>query len=71
MQLCKFIKRLVCISQMKQWFTGAIGYWPERPMELEWVDSGNVGPIVKQSATSQFWGLGLVGFDMGKVKKAE
>uniref|UniRef100_A0A915HKL0 Uncharacterized protein n=1 Tax=Romanomermis culicivorax TaxID=13658 RepID=A0A915HKL0_ROMCU len=40
-------------------------------MEPEWVHGGNVKPILKQLATSQFWGLGLVRFDVEKVKKTE
>uniref|UniRef100_A0A915KW71 Uncharacterized protein n=1 Tax=Romanomermis culicivorax TaxID=13658 RepID=A0A915KW71_ROMCU len=44
-------------------------YWPQRPMEPEQVHSCNVEPILKQLATSQFWGLGVVSFDVVKVKK--
>uniref|UniRef100_A0A915J0C3 Uncharacterized protein n=1 Tax=Romanomermis culicivorax TaxID=13658 RepID=A0A915J0C3_ROMCU len=46
-----------------------MGYWPQQPMELEQVHGGNVEPILKQLVTSQFWGLGIVGFDVEKVKK--
>uniref|UniRef100_A0A915JBH2 LAGLIDADG homing endonuclease n=1 Tax=Romanomermis culicivorax TaxID=13658 RepID=A0A915JBH2_ROMCU len=46
-----------------------MGYWPQKPMEPEWVHSSNIKPILKQLATSQFWGLGVVGFDVEKVKK--
>uniref|UniRef100_A0A915KUD2 Uncharacterized protein n=1 Tax=Romanomermis culicivorax TaxID=13658 RepID=A0A915KUD2_ROMCU len=47
-----------------------MGYWPQRSMELKRVHGGNIEPILKQLVTSQFQGLGFVGFDMEKVKKA-
>uniref|UniRef100_A0A915JL93 Uncharacterized protein n=1 Tax=Romanomermis culicivorax TaxID=13658 RepID=A0A915JL93_ROMCU len=40
-------------------------------MEPKQVHSSNVKPIVKQLATSQFLILGVVGFDIEKIKKAE
>uniref|UniRef100_A0A915K283 Uncharacterized protein n=1 Tax=Romanomermis culicivorax TaxID=13658 RepID=A0A915K283_ROMCU len=46
-----------------------MGYWPQQPMECERLHGGNVEPILKQLATSQFQGLSVVGFDVEKVKK--
>uniref|UniRef100_A0A915K4G1 Uncharacterized protein n=1 Tax=Romanomermis culicivorax TaxID=13658 RepID=A0A915K4G1_ROMCU len=65
------IKRLVHVGKIKQWFAGTMGYWPRGPMELEQVHSSNIKLILKQLATSQFWGLGIVSFDVEKVKKAD
>uniref|UniRef100_A0A915HMA8 Uncharacterized protein n=1 Tax=Romanomermis culicivorax TaxID=13658 RepID=A0A915HMA8_ROMCU len=48
-----------------------MGYWLQQPMELKRVHGGNIEPILKQLATSQFCGLGIVGLDVEKVKKAE
>uniref|UniRef100_A0A915JF96 Uncharacterized protein n=1 Tax=Romanomermis culicivorax TaxID=13658 RepID=A0A915JF96_ROMCU len=44
-------------------------YWQQRPMESERVHGGNVELILKQLDTSQFRGLGIVRFDVEKVKK--
>uniref|UniRef100_A0A915I9Y8 Uncharacterized protein n=1 Tax=Romanomermis culicivorax TaxID=13658 RepID=A0A915I9Y8_ROMCU len=65
------IKCLVRILEIEQWFASTMGYWLQRPMEPEWVHIGNVEPVLKQMATSQFRGLGVVGFDVKKIKKAE
>uniref|UniRef100_A0A915IE06 Uncharacterized protein n=1 Tax=Romanomermis culicivorax TaxID=13658 RepID=A0A915IE06_ROMCU len=48
-----------------------MGYWPQPPIEPEWVHGLNIEPILKQLATRQFPGLGIVGFDVEKVKKVE
>uniref|UniRef100_A0A915IUB1 Uncharacterized protein n=1 Tax=Romanomermis culicivorax TaxID=13658 RepID=A0A915IUB1_ROMCU len=64
------IKCLVHIGQIEQWFTGAMGYWLQRPMEWEWVQGSNIELILKQLATSQFPRLGIVGFDLEKMLKA-
>uniref|UniRef100_A0A915L8P5 Protein kinase domain-containing protein n=1 Tax=Romanomermis culicivorax TaxID=13658 RepID=A0A915L8P5_ROMCU len=50
------VKRLVRIGEIKQSFACAMGYWRQRPMELEQVHSSNIEPILKQLATSQFRG---------------